>query len=235
MTSPPARILSIVIPAYNEERFIGALLDRIQAVDLRALGFAPDIIVVDDCSTDRTASIAASHPGVRVLTLARNSGKGRAVREGMAAAAGELVMIQDADLEYDPADYVPMLQCWLGGGVDVVYGSRYLVQGWRDGQSLAAYAGGRSLSVFTWLLTGQRLTDTVASLKLFRRADVLSMPLETEGFELEHELTARLAARGKTIAEVPIRYQPRTREEGKKIGALDWARAIRTLYRYRRG
>ena len=101
--------------------------------------------------------------------------------------------------------------------------------------SKAAYLGGRSLSLIAWLFTGTSLTDTVTALKLFRRADVAALPLETSGFELDHELTARMAARGKTIAEVPIRYYPRSREEGKKIGARDWFIAVRTFWRYRKG
>ena len=112
--------LSIVIPAYNEERFIGALLEKIRAVDLVPLGIEKQIIVVDDCSKDRTAEIAASVPAVTLKRLAINGGKGRAVRAGIALATGEYLIIQDADLEYDPNDYVPMLQALLSGRADVV-------------------------------------------------------------------------------------------------------------------
>jgi dolichol-phosphate mannosyltransferase len=227
--------LSVVIPAYNEARFIGALLEKIQAVDLAPLGYGMEVIVVDDCSQDRTAEIASAVPGVRLIRMERNGGKGRAVRAGIAAAAGDLLIIQDADLEYDPRDYVPMMRALLEGRADIVYGSRYLGRGRHENQSLAAYLGGRSLSLAAWLFTGTFLTDTVTAFKLFRRADIAPLPLETGGFELDHEITSRLLARGKTIVEVPIRYYPRSREEGKKIGARDWFIAVRTFWRYRRG
>jgi dolichol-phosphate mannosyltransferase len=237
------RTLSVVIPAYNEERFIGALLGKIGAVDLAPLGFTKEPIVVDDKSRDRTAEIVAAMPGVRLVRQTENGGKGRAVRAGIAAATGELLIIQDADLEYDPQDYVPMLQALLEGKGDIVYGSRYLGRGpstrlgtgRHANQSLGAYLGGRSLSLIAWLFTGTYLTDTVTAFKLFRRADLAALPLETSGFELDHEITARMLARGRTIVEVPIRYYPRSREEGKKIGARDWFIGTRTFWRYRRG
>ena len=227
--------LSIVIPAYNEERFIGTLLERIQAVDLAALGVAPEIVVVDDCSGDRTSQIVAGFPDVRLHRQTVNGGKGKAVRQGIAMATGELLIIQDADLEYDPSDYVPMIRALLDGKGDVVYGSRYLGRGRHPQQSLAAYVGGRSLSVAGLLATGRFLTDTVTAYKLFRRADLASLDLQTSGFELDHEITARLLARGLKIVEVPIHYAPRSREEGKKIGARDWFIALRTFYRFRNG
>jgi len=229
------KTLSIVVPAYNEERFIGTLLDKIRAVELAPLGFGQEIIVVDDCSKDRTAEIVAGVPGVRLIRMEKNGGKGRAVRAGIAAATGDLLIIQDADLEYDPQDYVPMMRALLDGRADIVYGSRYLGRGRHANQSLAAYAGGRSLSVIAWVFTRNYLTDTVTALKLFRRADIAALRLETSGFELDHEITSRMLARGKTIVEVPIRYYPRSREEGKKIGPRDWFIAVRTFWRYSGG
>lgn len=239
-------VLSIVIPAYNEERFIGTLLERILAVDLEPLGLAREIIVVDDCSKDRTAAIASSFPTVRVQRQARNGGKGAAVRTGIALATGRYLLIQDADLEYDPADHVPMLRALLEGQADSIYGSRYMTQADRGGlaslltakhasQGWAAYLGGRSLSLVAWALTGTYLTDTVTALKLFRRDCLLDLGLQTTGFELDHEITAKSLARRRTVAEVPVRYFPRGREEGKKIGLRDWFRAVRTFWRYRRG
>jgi dolichol-phosphate mannosyltransferase len=227
--------LSIVIPAYNEERFIGMLLERIKRVDLAPLGIDKEIIVVDDCSKDRTAEIAASVPGVTLKRLPVNGGKGGAVRAGLALATGEYLIIQDADLEYDPNDYVPMLQALLSGRGDVVYGSRYLGRGRHPNQSLAAYVGGRSLSLAALVFTGRYLTDTVTALKLFHRKQIADLELETSGFELDHEITARMAHRGARFVEVPIRYSPRSREEGKKIGMRDWFVAVRTFVRYRNG
>jgi glycosyltransferase involved in cell wall biosynthesis len=229
------KILSVVIPAYNEERFIGTLLEKIKAVDLAPLGLTMELIVVDDCSKDRTAAIVEAVPGVRLIRQPKNGGKGRAVRAGIEAAHGDLLIIQDADLEYDPQDYIPMLRALLDGRADIVYGSRYLGRGRHDNQSLAAYLGGRSLSLVAWLFTGTFLTDTVTAFKLFRRQDIAALPLETSGFELDHEITSRMLARGKTIVEVPIRYYPRSREEGKKIGLRDWFIGTRTFWRYRNG
>jgi dolichol-phosphate mannosyltransferase len=228
-------VLSIVIPAYNEERFIGTLLERIRKVDLSPLGLTKEVIVVDDHSADRTSEIVRGFPEARLHRMPVNAGKGKAVRQGIAMSTGRYLIIQDADLEYQPADYVPMLRALLAGEADVVYGSRYLGHGRHPKQSLAAYVGGRSLSVAGWLTTGRYLTDTVTAYKLFHRTDIAALDLQTSGFELDHEITARILARGKRIVEVPIRYAPRSREEGKKIGARDWFTALRTFWRFRRG
>ena len=227
--------LSIVIPAYNEERFIGTLLGQIQAVDLAALGISKQIIVVDDCSRDRTAEIAGSVPGITLKRMPVNGGKGKAVRAGISLATGEYLIIQDADLEYDPNDYVPMLEALLSGRGSVVYGSRYMNAGRHANQSLTAYLGGRSLSVIALLFTRTWITDTVTAYKLFRRDELAALPLETTGFELDHEITSKVLARRLTIVEVPVRYYPRSREEGKKIGWRDWVTGTRTFIRFRNG
>jgi glycosyltransferase involved in cell wall biosynthesis len=229
------RLLSIVIPAYNEEPFIGTLLERISKVDLASVGVAAEIIVVDDCSRDRTAAIVSGFPDVKLKRLPVNGGKGRAVRAGIAIATGEYLIIQDADLEYDPNDYVAMLRPLLERRGDVVYGSRYLRSGRYPGQSLAAYLGGRSLSLIALLMTRHYISDTVTALKLFPRRLLADLPLETSGFELDHEITARILARGCRIVEVPITYRPRSKAEGKKIGFRDWVVGARTFWRYRRG
>ncbi len=241
-----ARILSIVIPAYNEERFIGTLLDRITALDLTPLGIEKQIIVVNDGSKDRTAEIAAAFPGVTVRSLTRNSGKGEAVKAGIRDATGDLLIIQDADLEYDPGDYIPMLQALLAGEADVVYGSRYtrhpergrlynLLTGKHAAQGWLAYLGGQSLSLICLVMTGHYLADTVTALKLFRSEIIQGLTLTTTGFELDHEITSKLFARGYRVREVPIRYYPRSRKDGKKIGLKDWFVGTRTFFRYRNG
>lgn len=227
--------LSIVIPAYNEERFIGALLDQVMAVPLERLNVGREIIVVDDCSTDATGAIVAARPGVRLHRQPENRGKGAAVRAGIGLATGDYLIIQDADLEYDPQDYLPMLQAILDGRGDVVYGSRYLGRGRHPGQSWAAYLGGRSLSLVMLAATGHYVTDTVTALKLFPRTLLPSLALETSGFETDHEITAKVLARGLRIVEVPVRYHPRSRDEGKKIGLRDWFIGARTFWKYRNG
>ncbi len=228
-------VLSIVIPAYNEARFIGSLLQQIKAVDLSRFELESQLLVVDDCSTDSTAAIVEAEPGVTLIRMLQNGGKGKAVRAGIARATGDYLIIQDADLEYDPQDYVPMLEALFSGRGTVVYGSRYLHAGKHANQSLAAYLGGRSLSLIALAFTGTWLTDTVTAYKLFRRDELAALPLETTGFELDHEITARMVARGARIVEVPIRYAPRTKAEGKKIGLRDWFIGFRTFWRYRRG
>ncbi len=228
-------VLSIVIPAYNEERFIGTLLKQIKAVDLSRFSLQKEIIVVDDCSKDGTAAIVETEPGVDLLRMSKNGGKGQAVRAGIARATGDYLIIQDADLEYDPNDYVPMLEALLSGRGSVVYGSRYMNAGRHANQSLTAYLGGRSLSVIALLFTRTWITDTVTAYKLFRRDELAALPLETTGFELDHEITSRMVARGARIVEVPIHYDPRSKAEGKKIGLRDWFIGLLTFWRYRRG
>jgi glycosyltransferase involved in cell wall biosynthesis len=153
----------------------------------------------------------------------------------MEMATGEFLIIQDADLEYDPRDYVPMVEAILSGRGDVVYGSRYMNRGRHSNQSIAAYLGGRSLSLAALVCTGTFLTDTVTALKLFPRPLLLSLTLTTSGFELDHEITAKVLALRKRIVEVPVRYYPRSRAEGKKIGWRDWVTGVRTFYRFRKG
>jgi glycosyltransferase involved in cell wall biosynthesis len=232
------RCLSVVIPAYNEERFIADLLAKVLAVDLGRFGLRKEILVIDDGSADRTAAIAGGIRGVTLHRLTRNSGKGAAVRAGIARATGDLLIIQDADLEYEPDDYIPMIEELRRSGAGAVYGSRYLsVDGRprrRPGQSLGAYLGGRSLSLVQWWFTGQYLTDTVTALKLFRAPVIKALELQTSGFELDHEITSKVLGAGFRIREVPIRYHPRSREEGKKIGARDWFTAVRTYANYGR-
>ena len=238
--------LSIIIPAYNEERFVGPLLERVLAVDLTRFDLDKEVIVIDDHSTDRTAEIVRGYLQVILKSLPQNMGKGGAVQAGIAMATGDYLIIQDADLEYDPNDYIPMIEVLLSKGVGAVYGSRYLrhpgrgkmvnlFTGKHSNQSWFAYLGGQSLSFVALACTGQYLSDTVTALKLFRQEVLRPLTLCTTGFELDHEISSKVLARGHRIVETPIKYFPRTKEEGKKIGLKDWFRALKTFFRYRNG
>lgn len=240
------KTLSIVVPAYNEERFIGQLLQKIISLDLSRYRITKEIIVVDDGSADKTAQVAGGFAEVTLKRLPKNRGKGEAVKAGIQHATGDYLIIQDADLEYDPNDYTLMIEAILGGEVDAVYGSRYLkypdrsklanlLAGKYPNQSWPAYLGGQSLSFVAWIFTGCYLTDTVTALKLFRRDMLADLDLQTTGFELDHEITAKVLARKGKIKEVPIKYFPRSKKEGKKIGLRDWFIGTRTYFRYRHG
>ncbi len=238
-------VLSIVIPAYNEGAFIGTLIERILAVPVEKQGFDKELLVVNDGSNDNTEEVARSftalHPEVRVFTQVPNQGKGKAVQRGIREASGDYILIQDADLEYDPKDYLNLL-----GGLergDVVYGSRTLGQSRKPGfrlfpgkhpdQSFGPWLAGVLLSTVTLLLYGRWITDTLTAYKLYPSAAVKSLNLLTHGFETDHEITAKLIRRHLKIVEVAIDYHPRSREEGKKIKPSDGLIAVWTLLRFR--
>jgi glycosyltransferase involved in cell wall biosynthesis len=239
-------LLSIVIPAYNEGAFIGQLIERILAVPVESLGFEKQILVVNDGSKDNTEDVArafaARHSEVQVFTQVPNQGKGKAVQRGIREATGDYILIQDADLEYDPNDYLTLLAALERA--DVVYGSRTLGQrqarpgftlfpGRHPDQSAGPWIAGALLTLWTLLIYGRWITDTLTAYKLYPAAVVKAMKLRTHGFETDHEITAKLIRRGLRIVEVPISYYPRSREEGKKIKPSDGFIAVWTLLRFR--
>jgi len=238
------KLLSIVIPAYNEENFIGELLECVARVDTRALGFEKEVLVVNDGSTDATESIARRFEaaGVKCFNQVPNQGKGRAVRRGIVEARGDYILVQDADLEYDPSDYLPLLQA-LQTGADSIYGSRVLGQiragGWsitpgkNAAQGLGPWLAGVVLSCWVLLLYRRWISDTLTAYKLYPAKVLKAMKLETSGFETDHEITAKMIRGGLRIAEVPISYRPRSQAEGKKIKARDGLIAIWTFLKFR--
>jgi len=237
-------VLSIVIPAYNEGAFIGKLLERILAVPVESLGFQKEISVVNDGSKDHTEAVARSFAGVRGSTQVPNQGKGKAVQRGIREATGDYILIQDADLEYDPDDYLSLLRALRETGADVIYGSRTLGQrrlqpgftlfpGKHPSQKVGPWFAGVLLTLWTAMMYGRWITDTLTAYKLYPAKAVKSMSLRTSGFETDHEITAKLVRSGHRIAEVPIAYFPRSAEEGKKIKATDGLIAVWTLLRFR--
>jgi dolichol-phosphate mannosyltransferase len=233
------KVLSVIIPAYNEERTIRPLLERILAVPLGAAGFNPEIIVVDDGSRDRTAEIAESFAQVRLIRQS-NQGKGAAVQRGVREARGDYLLVQDADLEYDPADYVAMLKALPAQGEGVVYGSRPLGQraagigsGKHPEQGWGAWLANQLITSWIFLLYGKWITDPLTAYKLYPTRRVRAMNVRSTGFEADHEMTAKLIRQGIPIIEVPIRYTPRSVAAGKKIKATDGLIALWTLFKYR--
>jgi dolichol-phosphate mannosyltransferase len=232
------RVISIVIPAFNEEAFIEELLKRIKDVPTEKVGFRKEIIVVDDGSRDKTAEIARSFDDVTCISQ-QNQGKGRAVQNGIALASGEFVLVQDADLEYEPNDYLLLLNA-TDNRATAVYGSRILGQtkqgrwhGKHPLQSVGPWVAGLVLSVWTFLLYGRWITDTLTAYKLYPKEFLEKTRARTHGFETDHELTAKLIRGGYCIREVPIQYRPRTVEQGKKIRARDGLTAVWTLFKFR--
>jgi len=223
--------LSVVMPVYNEARTIVAVIERVlnAPVDL-----AKEIIVVDDASTDGTRQLLQnmSSGEIRLLFHDVNRGKGAAIRTGVAHATGDIVLVQDADLEYDPRDYPLLLEPILEGHADVVFGNRFhggphrVLYFWH-------YAANRFLTLLTNLLTGLNVTDMEVGYKVFRRDVLRRLTLTSDRFGFEPEVTVKVAKLGCRVYEVPIRYYGRTYQEGKKITWRDGVAALLHLLRYR--
>ncbi len=226
---PPGFVVSIVIPVYNEERTIERVLARVAALPI-----PKEIVVVNDASRDGTAKVLdriAGAAGVRVIHQPFNQGKGAALRQGFASATGDVVVVQDADLEYDPRDILPLLRPVVENQADVVFGSRFLHESPQD-KSFVHRLGNWGLTTASNLFTGLRITDMETCYKVFRRELIQSIPLKQDRFGFEPEVTAKLARRKAKIIEVPIGYQARGYAEGKKIGIKDLFNALWCIVRY---
>lgn len=224
--------LSVVIPVYNERDTVRMIVDRVQAVQVDK-----EIIIVDDYSTDGTRDVLAQvekdHSNVRVLLQDKNRGKGCALRTGFQRALGDYVIVQDADLEYDPEDYHKLLQPLDKGNADVVYGSRFISNQEHRVLYFWHSVGNQLLTLLSNMATDLNLSDMETCYKVFRRELIQALILEEDRFGFEPEVTSKLAKARARIYEVGIAYHGRTYEEGKKIGMRDGFRALWCIIKYR--
>jgi glycosyltransferase involved in cell wall biosynthesis len=225
--------LSVVIPVYNESGTLENLIQRVSAVDY---GCELEIVIVDDGSQDGSGDIAQSlssrHGNLVFLRHEKNAGKGAALRTGFARASGDIVIVQDADLEYDPREIPSLIELILDDIADVVFGSRFLARGPHRVLYYKHYLANRMLTTLSNLLTNLNLTDIEVCYKAFRREVLESIRIEEERFGFEPEITAKVAKGNWRIYEVPISYYGRTYEEGKKIGWRDGVRALYCILKY---
>ena len=223
--------LSVVVPVFNERPTIAEIIRRVRDVDA---GLDKEIIVVDDCSTDGTREIlqALASPDLKIILHEKNRGKGAALRTGFARAGGDIILVQDADLEYDPSEYPRLLGPILDGRADVVYGSRFL-----GGPHRVLYfwhsVGNKFLTAFSNMLSNLNLTDMETCYKVFRREVLDKVELKSSRFGFEPEITMKLAKLRYRVYEVPISYSGRDYAEGKKIGWRDGLAALFHLIRFR--
>ena len=225
-------ILSILIPVFNEELTILDLIHLVQKSDIGNI--KKEIIVIDDGSTDKTPELLSDIDDIQLVNHQHNQGKGRAIRTGIEHSTGDVIVIQDADLEYDPNDYRYLIRPIIEGDADVVYGSRRLKKQNKQHSALRFYIGGVVLTAVTNILyPTANLTDEPTCYKAFRANLLRSIDLKCQRFEFCPEVTAKILKQGIQITEVPISYYPRTVSQGKKISWRDGIEAIWTLLKYR--
>ncbi len=225
--------ISVIIPVFNEENCILEIYNKVKEANIGNI--KKEIIIVDDCSTDKTAERIKEikDKEVKILFHEKNYGKGRAIRTGLKEVTGDIIIIQDADLEYDPNDFQILIKPILEGKAEVVYGSRRLNKENEQYAGLSYYVGGIGLTKITNMLYNSHLTDEATGYKVFKTELLQSLNLECERFEFCPEVTAKVLRRKKNIVEVPINYYPRSIKEGKKIRFKDGFEAVWTLLKWR--
>ncbi len=223
--------LSVLIPCYNEEKTIKAIINKVKQVSL--YNVEKEIIVIDDGSSDKTKDILNKISNIKVILNDKNYGKGYSIKKGINNATGDLIIIQDADLEYDPNDYQKLIQPFENKNINVIYGSRRLKK--NNYSYISFYLGGIFLTILVNILFpfSKNISDEPTCYKLFRSSILKKIKLNSNGFEICPEITVKILKLGYNIYEVPISYFPRSKKEGKKIKWTDGVKAVITIFRYR--
>lgn len=225
--------LSVVIPVYNEEKTVKIVLDKIKRLKLKNV--RKELVIVDNASTDNTPNILRRYKGkdVKIIRHEKNLGKGTSVRTGIKHSTGDIILIQDADLEYNPEEYPKLLKPIFENNAKVVYGSRTIGRKRASYAKLVYYLGGLSLTMIPGILYGIKVSDACCGYKVFRSEVIKPIKLKCKQFEFDCEVTAKILKRGIKIYEIPVSYSPRSRKEGKKIKFSDWLRSVYVLLKYR--
>ena len=221
--------ISIIIPVFNEK---GSLSDILKKLEMTDFNLEKEIIIVDDCSTDGVDDIYANTKH-KVIYHNKNMGKGMAIKTGIMNANGDIILIQDADLEYNPIDYIPMIKLLIEDKADVVYGSRLLNENNYNNFLFHSFLANKFLSLLTRVLYNTDITDMETCYKAMKSDVIKSIQIKSQRFEFEPEITAKLLKKGYKILEIPITYNARGIKQGKKIGFWDGIQAILTLIKYR--
>ncbi|MBW2991935.1 glycosyltransferase family 2 protein [Candidatus Woesearchaeota archaeon] len=224
------KTLSIIIPVYNEEKTIKKIIDKVKNI---GLAVKKEIVVVDDCSSDNSPEILKNIEGIRLILHNRNRGKGTAVRTALKYSTGDIIVIQDADMEYDPGSIPDLIMPILDKKTKVVYGSRFALKENQNWKIPLHYIGNRLLTLFTNLLYGSKITDMETCYKAFHRDVLDKIKLRARRFDFEPEITAKILKKGFKITEIPVRFKPRTFKQGKKITWIDGIKAMSYLLYYR--
>ena len=221
--------ITILIPVFNEYKFLNEILKKVESIDFQ---LEKEIIIIDDFSTDGTRDL---YPEIehKVLLHEKNQGKGAALRTGLKEATGDIIIIQDADLEYNPEDYIPLVELVKNNEADVVYGSRLSNKSNKENFLLLSYLANQTLSFLTRILFKTNVTDMETCYKVFKANIIKNINIKSNRFDFEPEITAKILKQKIRYKEIPISYNARTEDEGKKIGWKDGLQAVLTLFKYR--